>query len=138
VLFRASGDATYNCNVKLHADALQQGADLAHSGVWSFYFDLLGSRNGTHVAHHGTEEPCIFGGSLRDPAQCSSSLRVDMAHWWYSFAAFGDPNVGSTSSLHWPEYSAGRPQSLIVDEVPFVGVTDRAKECSHWQQYLGC
>ncbi|CAK0790167.1 unnamed protein product [Prorocentrum cordatum] len=146
VAFRVLSDASHACSAKLHADALQYGANPLHSGVWRLYFDLFGSRYGTHGASHGCAMEWIFGNPESSPSWIpkpgesgATSLHVSMVHWLYSLAAFGDPNVGSTSDLRWPEYTAESPQTLIVDEVPTVGITEdtQAKECRHWQRYLG-
>jgi carboxylesterase type B len=138
VKFRVFGDAGHACTAKLYADALQHGADPAHSGVWRYYFDLSGSKSGAHVAAHGIAMWWILGNPVFSDSSLSS-LHANLSNWWYSLAAFGDPNVGSTSGLRWPAYSAESPQTLIVDEVPWVGVTEdtEARECSHWEQYLG-
>jgi carboxylesterase type B len=146
VKYRVSSDASHACSAKLHADALQHGADSNQSGVWRYYFDL-GSKGGTHVNRHGCGDwwimgtnPDASGVAAPDRGEPEALSRQDtISHWWYSLAAFGDPNVGSTSSLHWSEYSVESPQTLIVDEAPWVGVTEetQAKECSHWQEYLG-
>jgi len=126
---RIDGDSGHSCSAALTAEALRATT----KKVWRYQFDLVDPADGDEDlpgAPHTAEGPWLF-------QQRNGTLARDMASWWTSLAAHGDPNVGSQSNLTWPEFSAEEPRVLFLDEQPHVDSPPDTSECSHWKKFFG-
>jgi para-nitrobenzyl esterase len=125
---RIDGDSGHTCNAVLTSEALRATSPK----VWRYHFDLLDPEFGDDMpgAPHAAELLWLL-------AQKNGTLARAMASWWASFAANGDPNVGSVSNLTWPKHSAEEPLVLFLDEEPHVGNPPDTAECSHWRRFFG-
>jgi len=134
---RINSDSGHACSSTLHAKAL--GA--TYSSVWRYFFAYAPTGQG---AMHGGDESWLLGEhESGSPGQVA--LSHDMALWWASVNAHGDPNrAADRGAPEWPQYNGSSAVGTMflgdgIDPTPFVNSTvDTVRpECEHWKPYLG-
>jgi len=139
-LARILSDSGHACSSTLHADALAGSAPAGT--VWRYFFDYTAKSDVLPGATHGGDESWLFrkSGATADEI----TLSKDMASWWASLAAAGDPNgTPNAGAPAWTAYAPPAGDSMFMgeahDPIPRLGSNpDTVRvECEHWKQFMG-
>jgi len=137
---RIQSDSGHACSSTLHAKAL--GA--TYSSVWRYFFAYSTNPGEDFGASHGGDESWLMdmheGGTKNE-----ITLSHDMAYWWTSVNAAGDPNSDDNKGApKWTPYEpTSAPQAMFLgrDEDPLPRMNSSIDtvrlECEHWKPYLG-
>lgn len=159
---RILSDSGHACSSTLHAKALVTSAATAAKAakaasatsapvgsVWRYFFAFTTA--GLPGATHGADESWILDEHEGAPPG-QVALSRDMALWWASLNAGGDPNADAHDGApRWSPYAptssqqgAGVGDAVMFmgqaeDPTPFMNATaDTVRaECEHWKVFLG-
>ena len=145
-----SSDSGHACSSTLHAGALAGSAPAGT--VWRYFFDYTTKSDVLPGATHGGDEGWLFrkSGTTADEI----SLSKDMASWWASLAAVGNPNgAPNAGAPAWTAFGPAGDESgaganasnnaMFLgeghDPLPRLGSnTDTVRvECEHWKPFMG-
>ena len=131
------GESGHTCSAALTAEAL--GA--TSSTVWRYLFTEEDPAKDFPGAAHGSEDSYLFGAGhpMTGASPAQDAVSRDMAFWWMSLAAHGDPNVASASKVTWAAYTKEDVQVMFLSDDPHMGTSAATATpgCEHWKPYLG-
>ena len=141
----AAAAATTSSAAAAPATGVAAGRAAARGSVWRYFFAFTTAA--LPGATHGADESWILDEHEGAPA-AQVALSRDMALWWASLNARGDPNADASDSAPWwnPYAPKGGDADDAVmfmgegdDPTPFMNATvDTVRaECEHWKAFLG-
>jgi para-nitrobenzyl esterase len=131
------GESGHTCSAALTAEALRTTS----STVWRYLFTEKDPAKDFPGASHASEGSYLFGAGHPMPgaSPAQDSLSRDMAFWWMSLAAHGDPNAASASKVTWTAYTEEDAQVMFLSDDPHMrtSAATATPGCEHWKPYLG-